>query len=121
MALCYSESFCPFDAYSPPSHLCLELPSIKTMASDGFPENSVCFTTTTITSLGTCDENNKDGEIWKMVEVELVVTNSTGDRVAASEDFTHLEVVFPRFQLGSNIRSSVSDDSCYISVIYLMD
>jgi hypothetical protein len=54
-------------------------------------------------------QNVKDGEIWMMVVEELIVTNSTGDRVAASEDC--LAVTFPPTQQGSNIRSDV--DSGY--------
>jgi hypothetical protein len=71
-------------------------------------------TTTTITSLGTFDENAKDGEIRMMVVEELGVTNSTGDRAAASEDCTHLAVAFPPIQQGSNIKCDVSGDSCDI-------
>jgi hypothetical protein len=33
------------------------------MVSDGFPDETSCFTTT-ITSLGTFNENAKDGQIW---------------------------------------------------------
>ena len=49
-----------------------------------------------------------------MVVEELVVTNSTGDRVAASEDYTHLAVPFPPIQQGLNFKSDVSGDSCDI-------
>ncbi len=93
--------------------VCLELPSIGTMVSDGCPDESSC-STTTITSLGTFDENAIDGEIWMMVVEQLIVTNSTGDRVAASEDCTYLAVVFPPIQQGSNIKSDVSGNSCDI-------
>lgn len=64
------------------------------MVSNGFPDKTSC-STTTITSLGTFDENAKDGEIRVIVVEEQVVTNSTGDRVAASKDCTHLIVAFP--------------------------
>jgi len=83
------------------------------MVSDGFPDETSC-STTTITSLGTFDENAKDGEIWMMVMEELIVTNSTGDRVVASKDCTHHAVVFPPIQQGSNIKSDVSGNSCDI-------
>jgi hypothetical protein len=64
------------------------------MVSNGFPDKTSC-STTIITSLGTFDENAKDSEIWIMVVVELVVTSSTGERVAASKDCTHLVVASP--------------------------
>lgn len=83
------------------------------MVSNGFPDETSC-STTIITSLGTFDEKAKDGKIRMMVVEELVVTNSTGDRVAASEDCTHLAATFPPIQRGSNIKSDVSGDSCDI-------
>jgi len=49
-----------------------------------------------------------------MVMEELIVTNSTGDRVVASKDCTHHAVVFPPIQQGSNIKSDVSGNSCDI-------
>lgn len=70
------------------------------MVSDGFPDEISC-STTTITSLGAFDVNANDGEIRMMVVEEIVVTNSTGDRVAASEN-SYLAVVFPPIQQGSN-------------------
>ena len=83
------------------------------MVSDRFPDETPC-STTTITSLGTFDENAIDGEIQVMVVEELVVTNSTGDRVAASEDWTRLAVGFPPILHGTNIKSDVSGNSCDI-------
>jgi hypothetical protein len=71
------------------------------MVSDGFPDEISC-STTTITSLGVFDVNANDGEIRMMVVEELVVTNSTGDIVAASENCVYLVVVFPPIQQGSN-------------------
>ena len=63
------------------------------MVSDGIFDE-ISPSTMIITSLGTFDENAKDGEIWVTVVVESVVTSSAGQRVAASED------------------SDVSGDSC---------
>jgi hypothetical protein len=71
----------------------LELLSIRMIVSNSFPDET-SYSTIIITSLGTFNKNAKDSEIWMIVEEELIVTNFTGDRVAASKDCTYLTVVF---------------------------